>query len=62
MSAYRFIAREKAMHAVVTRCRVLGGSPSGSWAWRRRQPSSRAQADARLTLRLRAIHQASRGT
>jgi len=50
------------VHAVVTLCRVLGGSPSGSWAWRRRQPSSRAHADERFTLRIRAIQQASRGT
>ena len=62
MSAYQFIEREKATHAVVTLCRVLGVSPSGFWAWRRRAPSPRAQADERLTRRIRAIHQASRGT
>jgi len=44
---------------------VLGVSPSGYWAWRKRhphQPSPRAQADAELRGRIAAIHQASRGT
>lgn len=54
--------REKATHAVVTLCRVLGVSPSGYWAWRKRGPSARAQADAHLTARIRSIHQTSRGT
>ena len=40
----------------------LGVSPSGYWAWRQRQPSPRAREDDRLTQRIRAIHQASRGT
>jgi putative transposase len=62
VSAYQFIEREKAAHAVVTLCRVLGVSPSGYWAWRKRQPSPRARADERLTRRIWAIHQASRGT
>jgi putative transposase len=43
-------------------CRVLGVSPSGYYAWRRRGPSQRAQADLALTVRIRAIHQASRQT
>lgn len=54
--------REKAHHAVVTLCRVLGVSPSGSWAWRKRAPSPRARADAALSGQIAAIHQASRGT
>ncbi len=62
MSAYRFIEREKAAHAVATLCRVLGVSASGYWAWRRRTPAPRARADEQLTRRIRAIHQASRGT
>lgn len=53
--------REKADHAVITRCRVLGVSPSGSWAWRKRPLSPRAQADAELSKQIGAIHQASRG-
>jgi len=62
VSAYGFIEREKATHPVATLCRVLGVSASGYWAWCRRQPSSRTRADEQLTQRIRAIHQASRGT
>jgi putative transposase len=62
VSAYEFVEREKAQHTVVTLCRMLGVSPSGYWAWRKRGPSARAQGDAQLTERIVAIHQASRGT
>ena len=54
--------REKANHAVVTLCRVLGVSPRGYWAWRKRQPSPRARADTELSERIAVLHQASRGT
>ena len=47
---------------VATMARVLGVSPSGYYAWRQRPPSARAQADAELTGRVRAIHARSRGT
>ncbi len=43
-------------------CRVLGVSTSGHYAWRRREPSARATADARLLARIRRVHSASRGT
>jgi putative transposase len=43
-------------------CRVLAVSASGYYAWRQRPPSARARADAELTVRIRAIHQCSRGT
>jgi len=43
-------------------CRVLGVSLSGYYAWRRRSPSQRAQANAALSARIQAIHQRSRGT
>jgi putative transposase len=43
-------------------CRVLGVSPSGFWAWSKRPPSERAQADAALTGEIRRIHVRSRGT
>jgi putative transposase len=43
-------------------CRVLAVSASGYYAWRKRPPSARAQADVELTARIRAIHQYSRGT
>jgi putative transposase len=62
VSAYRFVERERATHCVVRLCQVLGVSPSGYWAWRKRQPSCRARADERVIQRIRAIHRASRGT
>ena len=54
--------REKASHPVRRMCRVLEVSPSGFWAWRRREPSARARANARLTGHITQIHQQSRGT
>jgi putative transposase len=43
-------------------CRLLGVSPSGYYAWRERPLSRRAQVDAALLERIRAIHEFSRGT
>jgi transposase InsO family protein len=62
VSVFRFVEREKATFPVATMCRVLGVSPSGYWAWRRRDPSERSTRDAELTERIRAIHRRSRGT
>lgn len=42
--------------------RVLGVSSSGYYAWRRREPGCRAQANAALVADIRDIHQTSRGT
>ena len=52
----------QALHRVATQCRVLGLSPSGYYAWRRRPPSARAQADAALTAQIQTTHARSRGT
>ena len=41
---------------------MLGVSPSGYWAWRRREPSARARADAQVSEHIVQIHRASRGT
>ena len=62
MSRYGFIAAEKAQHTVVHLCRLLGVSPSGYYAWQRRAPSARSQADACLTATIQQIHAASRAT
>ena len=62
MSGYEFVEREKAHHPVRRLCRALGVSPSGYWAWRRREPSARVRANAQLTQHMVRIHQASRGT
>ena len=57
---FRFIAAQKAEHSIQVMCRVLGVSRSGFHAWRGRAPSKRAVQDARLTERIRAIHEANR--
>lgn len=44
----------RAVHSVVTLCRVLGISPIGYYAWRNCRCSAQAAADAALTER--AIH------
>jgi putative transposase len=43
-------------------CQVLGVSASGYYAWRRRKPGRRAQANAVLVKQIRDVHQDSRQT
>jgi putative transposase len=62
MSGSRVITAQAAQHPVARSCRVLGVSRSGYYAWRGRQESARARADAALTARITAIHTASRQT
>jgi putative transposase len=50
------------MYGVRRMCQLLGVSASGYYAWRRRSRSQRAEADEALLVRIRAIHQRSRGT
>ena len=50
------------MYPIATMCRLLGVSASGYHAWLSRSSSARAEADAALLERIRAIHAASRGT
>lgn len=52
----------RACHRVATMCRVLGVSPSGYYAWRRRGRSARAEMDVMLMERIHQIHRRSRGT
>ena len=52
----------QALYPVTTLCRVLGVSSSGYYAWRRRRPSARRQADAQLQAHIEAIHAWSDGT
>ena len=56
------MSANQARFRVATMARVLGVSPSGYYAWRRRRPSARARADAELTARVQEIHASSRGT
>jgi transposase InsO family protein len=62
VSRFRFIAAEKARHAVVRLCRVLGVSPSGFYAWAKRRPAPRTRANEALASEIRGIHARSRGT
>lgn len=58
---YRFVEQERVNHSVRLMCRTLGVSPSGYYKWRTRGLSDRARRDAELTLRIKQIHQSSRG-
>jgi putative transposase len=56
------VRAHRATHRVRGLCRVLGVSASGYYAWVGRPVSVRAQRDAELSDRIRAIHTRSRGT
>lgn len=59
---YEFIAAHAAEHSVARMCQVLQVSPSGYYAWCKRRPSRRAQANSTLLTEIRAICEKSRGT
>jgi putative transposase len=50
------------MHSIATMCRVLGVSPGGYYARRKRPPSARARADGELSARIAELHRRSRST
>ena len=52
----------QAMFPIKTMSRTLGVSRSGFYAWRERPSSAHFVADAKLTARIKTIHQASRET
>jgi putative transposase len=56
------VSVHRGQHRVSKICRVLGLSPSGFYAARSRPASRRATEDQDLLRRIRAAHQASRGT
>ena len=62
MSAFRFIAAEKANHPIALLCEVLEVSRSGFHAWRHRSPSRRARQDIELLDLIEPIHRDSRCT
>jgi len=56
------VSANQAVYPVRSVSRVLGVSPSGFYAWRKRPPSKREQADDMLTQEIKKIHQKSKGT
>jgi putative transposase len=56
------MSANQALFPIATMARVLRVSPAGYYAWLRREPSTRARADADLSKRVRTIHAVSRGT
>jgi putative transposase len=56
------VSENQAAYPIATMCRLLGVSSSGYYAWAKRTPSRRAQADAVVLTHIRAAHAASHGT
>ena len=59
---YRFVAAERARYPVRLLCRVAGVAVSGFYAWLRRGPGRRRADDQRLSARIGAAFEDSRGT
>jgi putative transposase len=59
---FGFVDEHRAVWPVRMMCRVLGISPSGYYAWRRRPESRRAGEDRALLHHIRAVHEDSAGT
>ena len=56
------MSEHRAIFPVLTQCHVLGVSPSGYYAWRRRPPSARERDDRVLMARIERVYQDSRQT
>ncbi|GJE04411.1 hypothetical protein [Methylobacterium isbiliense] len=50
------MSANRAAFPIAVMARVLGVSEAGYHAWRQREPSAHAQADAALLKRIRTIH------
>jgi putative transposase len=59
---YTFLAAHEGIFAVKRMCKVLGVQRSGFYAWRKRSPSTRAQANETLLALIEAEHAKSRKT
>lgn len=51
-----------AVYPVTTQCRVLGVPRSGYYAWLKREPSDRAEANAAVLEEIKEIHEFRDGT
>jgi putative transposase len=56
------VSDHQADYPIATMCQLLGVSPSGYYAWRKRQPSQRSETDAALIVEIQVAHAGSRGT
>lgn len=59
---FRFIDSHAGQYPVSLMCRMLGVSRAGYYAWRRRPPSRRTLANARLSEQIEAAYRQSRQT
>jgi transposase InsO family protein len=59
---YELIEEEKACFSVSSMCRALGVSTSGYYDWRSRSPSAREQRRDDLAIKVKGVHERSRGT
>ena len=59
---FRFIFRHAQQFSIVMMCAALGVSRSGYYAWRKRLPSARAQANERLSTHIQTVFDWSRNT
>jgi transposase InsO family protein len=59
---FSFIEAQKAVFSINLMCKVLRVARSGYYAWRGREESARARRDRQLAVKIRAFHEASRGT
>ena len=59
---YAWIEQHRDDYAVSRMCRLLAVSRTGFLQWRRRPPSARAQANARLDAQVAALHAASKSS
>jgi len=53
---YAFIEKQRQVHTITRLCAALDVSRCGYYAWRTRPPSQRAQSDAKLLSKIKAIH------
>jgi putative transposase len=56
------VSANQAVYPIRSVSHVLGVSPSGFYAWRKRPPSKQKQEDKTLTQEIKKIHQRSKGT